>query len=428
MVKILRKNTFLGKILFYLFFFAFIFFIFPLFVVNFSGSLNVVSSKSCSEIVNEKDTGIWFSFIEWENLNGGKNEEDWKKKVDEIIEKLKSLKINNVYVHAISHSDTFYKSDLYPMSKIILKNGKSVDYDPFRIFVDKLKENKFKVHAWINPLRGMFDEDYNKKISDSYQTKKWYIAKNRKDYYMKDKSGRYWLNPANKEVRNFIKKAIEEIITKYNNIDGIHIDDYFYPAGLSERNVIDSDEEYFKKHNSKKLDIKKWRRENITELIKIFYETCSKHNKVFGVSPQGNMNNNLNNMFFDQEEIIKKGYLDYIMPQIYFGFKNKTMNFCDCVKKWEKIIKKNKPKNKKIDFYVGLAAYKCGMQNDIHAKDGRHEWKNNSDILKRQVCFLNSLKDCEGFTFFSYESFFNPKKEVEDIVKKEKENLMKILN
>ena len=428
MVKILRKNTFLGKILFYLFFFVFIFFIFPFFVVNFSGSLNVVSSKSCSEVVNKKNTGIWFSFIEWKNLNAGKNEEDWNKTIDEIIKNLQSLKINNVYVHAISHSDAFYKSDLYPMSKIISKDGKPVEYDPFRIFVDRLKEKGFKVHAWINPLRGMFDEDY-KKISDSYQTKKWYNAKNKKDYYMKDKLKRYWLNPANEEVRNLIKKAVEEIITRYNNIDGIHIDDYFYPAGLSEANVLEGDEEYFKKkHNPKKLDIKKWRRENITELIKAFYETCSKHNKVFGVSPQGNMNNNLNGMFFDQEDIIKKGYLDYIMPQIYFGFNNENMNFCDCVKKWKKLIKNNKAKDRKIDFYVGLAAYKCGMQDDVYAKKGRHEWRDNNDILKRQVCFLNDIKNCEGFTFFSYESFFNPKKEVENVVKKEKENLLKILD
>ena len=427
MVKILRRNSFLGKILFYLFFFVFIFFIFPFFVVNFSGSLNVVSSKSCSEVVNEKETGIWFSFIEWKNLNGGKNEEDWKKTIDEIIKNLQSLKINNVFVHAISHSDAFYKSDLYPMSKTILKGEKHVDYDPFRIFVDKLKEKGFKVHAWINPLRGMFDDEY-KKISDSYQTKKWYNAKNRKDYYMKDKLKRYWLNPANEEVRNFIKKAVEEIITKYNNIDGIHIDDYFYPAGLSEGKILESDEEYFKKHNTKKLDINKWRRENITELIKVFYETSSKHNKIFGISPQGNMKNNLNGMFFDQEEVIKKGYLDYIMPQIYYGFENGTMSFCDCVKQWKKLIRKNKPKNKKIDFYVGLAAYKCGMQDDVYAKKGRHEWRDNSNILKRQVCFLNEIKDCEGFTFFSYESFFNPKKEVENILKKEKENLLKVLN
>ena len=382
---------------------------------------------SIKKIFNKKNfRAIWFSFIEWKNLNGGKSEEEWKKTIDEIIKNLENFKINNVFIHAISHSDSFYKSDLYPMSNIVSKNGKFVDYDPFKIFVDKLKEKGFKIHAWINPLRGMFDDDY-KKISDSYQTKKWYNAKNRKDYYMKDKLKRYWLNPANEEVRNFTKKAVEEIINKYNNIDGVHIDDYFYPAGLSNGEMLDDDKDYFEKYGLKNLKIDNWRRENITELIKVFYETCSKHKKIFGVSPQGNMENNLNNMFFDQKKVIEEGYLDYIMPQIYFGFKNETMNFCDCVKKWEKLIKDNK-KDKNIDLYVGLAAYKCGMQDDVYAKGGRYEWRDNKDVLKRQICYLNEIENCEGFTFFSYDSFFNPKKEVEEIVEEEKKNLLQVLS
>ena len=243
---------------------------------------------------------------------------------------------------------------------------------------------------------------------------------------MIDKTGRYWLNPSNVEVRNFIKKAVEEIIKKYNNIDGIHIDDYFYPSGLSINSIISDDLKYYEKINPK-ININDWRRNSITEFIKEIYECCKSNGKIFGVSPQGNMNNNFNSMFFNQEEIIKKGYLDYIIPQIYFGFENEVNPFSSCVEQWEQLLLKNEKKDKIINFYVGLAAYKCGIQDDFFAKKGKLEWKNYNDILKRQVEFLRKIKKCGGYTFFNYNSFFYPEKDLKDAIEKEKNNFLAIL-
>ena len=155
---------------------------------------------------------------------------------------------------------------------------------------------------------------------------------------------------------------------------------------------------------------------------------CKDNNKIFGISPQGNIDNNFNTMYFDQEDVIKKGYLDYIMPQIYYGFENEVCPFNNCVEKWKQLILKNSPSNKMINFYVGLAAYKCGMQDDIFAKKGRGEWKNHSDVLKRQIEFLRTIKGCSGYTFFSYNSFFYPLDNVKKVIDDEKSKLLMLLN
>ena len=415
--------------------FIFIFLILPFFIMKvskgFMNSENKPDVKNMKINLPEKSEkelkGIWFSFIEWKKYNNGTNEKQWSKTVEEkIIPNLKSLHINNVFLHATAHSDSFYFSKLYPMSNAVSKEyGATLDYDPFKIFVEKLKENGFKVHAWLNPLRAMTDEEFSK-IPDSYQTKKWYISKDRSDYYMKDRTNRYWLNPANKCVRNFISEAVEEILNNFNQIDGIHIDDYFYPAGLDKNNVVEDDLKYYEKIKPNQ-NLQDFRRNSVTLLVKNFYDISKKHGKIFGISPQGNMENNFNDMFLDLKEIISKGYLNYVMPQIYYGFENETHDFNKSVKEWNDFILNNKEKGDKIDFYVGLAAYKCGMKEDIHAGKGKEEWNKNSDILKRQLQALNLVPNCLGYVFFSYYNFFSPSEEQKNIIEKEKQNLLQVI-
>ncbi len=433
----MKLRYFYRKSVLKIIFFISIFLIFPFFVVEAYDLLSknkIVSeqipNRETNKSQNEEFRGVWFSFLEWKKLHNGKNEEEWIKTINEnIIPNLKRLKINNVFVHATAHGDSFYSSDLYPMAQEITKEyGAFLSYNPFKDFVDILKNNGFKVHAWINPLRVMTDSEFLKikNAKKCYVTTKWYDSANRSDYYMKDATGRFWKNPANIEVLNFIKNVCEEIICKHPNIDGIHIDDYFYPSGLDSFKDSDKDVVYYNKVKPNK-DLKSWRRDSITELVKQMYCVCNSKGKLFGVSPQGNLYNNYNVMFFDQEKIIKNGYLDYIIPQIYYGFENEKCPFKNVVENWKQLILQNKPKEKKISYYVGLASYKCGLPEDVYAGKGKHEWKNNKDILKRQVDFLRSVKDCEGYVFFSYNSFFEDEKSKKVIIEEEKNNLLSVL-
>ncbi len=421
------------KIFYNLLIFVLIFLLFPIFVTKFYNILNPNSNFSYEKKAvattpqAQELRGVWFSYIEWDKFNKGKNENEWTNTVvNEIIPNLKELKVNNVYVHAVAHSDAFYISNLLPAAKEVVKEyGNELTYDPFKIFITKLKENDFKVHAWINPLRGMRNESFAK-IPDSknYFTKSSFSKQNKSDYYMKDNVGMFWLNPGNPEVLEHIKRVAEEILDKYPEVEGIHIDDYFYPSSSHDGKVLESDVSYFQKTQPASVDINNWRRGNITALVKKLYETCCSKNKIFGVSPIGNIDNNFNVMYFDTEEILRNGYLHYIIPQIFYGFENKTLSFTNCVNRWKDLILKYN----KINYYVGLAAYKCGIEKDFWAGvAGAQEWKNHGDVLKRQIETLRSIGGFGGFVFFSYESFFAPKPEQAQKILEEKSNFMPLL-
>ena len=403
--------------------------------LNFSVEKTIKATSNTENLKQEQNQelkGIWFSYLEWAKLHGGKNKQEWIKTINEqIIPNLKKFKINNVFLHAVAHLDAMYSSKILPNSNVVAKDFDApLDYDPFLVFVQLLKQNQIKVHAWINPLRAMRDGDFVK-IKDSYLSKQWFKSPNQTDYYIKDKDAIYWLNPANKKTINFVKSFVEEILTKYPEIEGIHLDDYFYPNGLHNNNVLKSDLDYYKKVNPP-LDIKTFRLNSVTQLCKNLYEVCCKHNKIFGISPQGNIKNNKDHMFFNDEEVIAKGYLHYIMPQLYYGFENQCCPFKESVQTWYNLILKNKPKDKDIKFYVGLPFHKCGRNEDFYAGTGRFEWKTKNDIIKRQIEFLKEFKACSGFVFFSYSSLCQPEiftynQASKEIAGQERNNVLQIL-
>ena len=113
-------------------------------------------------------------------------------------------------------------------------------------------------------------------------------------------------------------------------------------------------------------------------------------------------------------------YVDFIMPQIYYGFYNSTKAYVNVIKEWESLLT-----NDNIDFLVALAFYKVGIE-DKYAKEGIDEWKNNNDIIMREVILSRNLKNYKGFSLFRYDSLFNTDKYT-NTSKDELENLKKII-
>ena len=144
---------------------------------------------------------------------------------------------------------------------------------------------------------------------------------------------------------------------------------------------------------------------------------------VFGVSCQGNMSNNYNQMYADVEKwCINSGYVDYIMPQIYFGFENSTQPFATCVKNWDNLAARGN-----VPLIVGLTAAKFGAE-DVWAGAGRDEWITDRSILKRQ--FLESLEQTSygGICLFRYGCVFEPESGVRSQVEQEVYDLKSVLN
>ncbi len=325
-----------------------------------------------------------------ENENGG-TAESFKNKIDEMFDNCKQFGLNTVFVQVRPFCDSFYPSQLFPWSKNLTgESGKSVEYDPLEIMLESAKKYGLSVHAWINPFRISPDKNENHPITETIESDLICVLDN----------GIY-LNPANISAQKLILDGVREIIENYD-IDGIHIDDYFYPS--TDENIDKKEYNAYKKSGGK-LDLSQWRIENINSFVSGLYTTVKSANKDISVSisPAGNINNNYKTLFADvklwgQQE----GYCDILIPQIYFGFDNEKLTFEKALNEWAESNTLNA-----IKLVAGIGAYKS-------ADPQNNEWK-NPDIVKNQVEFVLNSPKYDGYCLFSYSSLMSIKDRLEQI-------------
>lgn len=351
---------------------------------------------------------VWISYNELSmSEQGGGTEESFRQKVCGMLNTVSSLGLNTVIVHARAFSDAFYRSELFPFSKYLTgEEGKDPGYDPLKIMVEEAHSRSLEIHAWINPYRVSYDTDFAK-LSDLNPAKKWHNEKREKDTRLiLCESGIYY-NPADSEAQKLIIDGIREIVENYE-IDGIHYDDYFYPATAPEIDAV-SYQQY--RDTGGKYELADWRRENVNNFVSGVYsavKACDPSVQV-GISPSANQDYNYNKMYADTALWAgNSGYCDYIMPQVYYGFDNETLPFERTVVQWEKLCESGK-----VKLYFGLAFYKCGEVDTYasaseEAGSARYEWQRSSDIIARQIRTIRSLPHYGGYALFSYASVSSP--------------------
>lgn len=351
----------------------------------------------------EKQIGMWFTYMDYQSILKGKSEEEFTKSVISSFTNAKNLGVNTLFVSTRAFNDCYYNSKIFPKGEYY--DG---EYDPLEIVINEAHKLGLSVHAWVNPFRCQTDEQI-KKIDDSFQIKKWYNDKEKNGTYIVRIEEKWYLNPAYPEVRDYVADGVKEIALNYD-ADGIHIDDYFYPTSDKE-----FDATAFSKSENTNLD--QWRIDNINEVVSSIYNTVKSVNPdmLFGISPQGNIDLNYSSQYADVKTWISEtGYCDYIVPQIYFGFKNENCPFKETVDKW---INLNNCEDVKL--VIGLCTYKIGNE-DEWAGSGKNEWIEDSGIISQQVEYVaqNDL----SFAIYSYASTFSNR------ITEEKETLLKTIN
>lgn len=362
-----------------------------------------------TSIKKEEETrAIFVSYIELNKYIKGNDYEISKRNIRKIIKNIKRLKCNTIILQVRSASDAIYKSNIYPMSLNIVNTEYDDYYDVLDYFIKESHKSNVKVIAWINPyrIRTTCDKTTITEKNPAYKyldTDIVYI--NNGIYY----------NPSKQETEDLIVKGVEEVLNY--DVDGILFDDYFYP----DNNIDKKDyEEYIK--NNEFIEEKNYRLNIVNKMIKRVYKTCKNKNIKFGISPDGNIDNNYNKNYADVKSWLKSNeYIDFIMPQIYYGFYNSTRDYIKVTKEWENLIE-----NKNIELYIALAFYKVGME-DKYAKSGFNEWIDNDNIIMREILLSRNLKNYKGFSLFRYENIFNEEIYTKTSIK-EIENLKKILN
>lgn len=355
-----------------------------------------MNKKEDNNIINnfEEDRYVFISYIDYSYLKG-KDENILKEEINKMVLNIKENNFNGIILQVRAFSDAIYYSKIFSPSLHIVNNeDDKLNLDLLDYFIKKSHENNIKLIAWINPYRIRSNNDISS-ISGNNIVNKYLNTSS-----VEVKNGIYF-NPAKDEVLDLIIKGVLEIVKNYD-VDGILYDDYFYPS-----KTCDLNDYKLYKLNGGLNSLEDFRRDNINKLIRKTYEKIKEVNSdvLFGISPSGNMNNNYNAEYLDINYLIENKIVDFIMPQIYYGFDNTNLPFVNTVNSWSNLVK-----DTNIKFYVALALYKSGLE-DKYAKTGINEWINNNDIISKQIIVSRNTYNYEGFSIFRYDYLFNSKKD-----------------
>ena len=334
---------------------------------------NKVGNQSSPSYIDEKAesgdllVGVWIPYM---SLQADGTENGFKTNFDEKLCAAVNVGANAVFVHVRSFADSMYPSSIEPWSHILTgTQGKDPGFDPLEYMLQRTHEAGLAFHAWINPLRistGVTPE----KLSEN----SFYVRNREKNphFFMEYEGGIYY-NPAVSDVRERIADVTAEIAERYD-VDGIHFDDYFYPAAVE---ALDSSA--YKAYTDRvavPLSLEDWRTANINTLISTVYQKIKRTDAqvVFGISPQGNLENNKRICADVYTWCAQNGYIDYICPQLYYSFANSTLPFENALQTWTEM-----PRAEGVDLYIGLAVYKAGTDAD----DGT--WLNSDRNIAKQI-------------------------------------------
>ena len=240
---------------------------------------------------------VWVPYLSLDQSKIGQGQEAFQKAFDEIVSQAKEYGLNTLIVHVRPFGDAMYPSEIYPWSHLLTgTQGGDPGFDPLEYMVRKTHEAGMQFHAWLNPLRIQSKGTPSILAPDHLYTQwkggqriltmttGWWISE----------EGKYF-NPAYPEVRERIIEGIREIVENYP-VDAIHFDDYFYPTSDGA-----FDEKAYQAYTESvgegvPLTLPQWRIANINTLVSGVYSAIKSINPQvqFGISPQGNITNDLN--------------------------------------------------------------------------------------------------------------------------------------
>jgi uncharacterized lipoprotein YddW (UPF0748 family) len=375
------------------------------------------SEKTESFEPPDETRGVWISYLEFLEMPNDISKSEFTNLIEKMFGKIAGFGLNTVYVQVRPFGDALYKSEIFPWSYVLTgQEGISPGFDPLLIMCSEAKKQNLRIEAWLNPYR-IRAAGSTKPISSKNPAVD--MLKSGSDAVIEFQSGTYY-NPASRTARDLITSGVLEILNNYE-VDGIHFDDYFYPTTLAQ-----FDSSYYKKYlnDGGRMNLADWRRENVNALIRQVYSAVKKFSSKieFGISPQARFDNNYDVQYADIEKWVKNtGYIDYICPQIYFGFKHQTYPYGALMEQWVTLTDSTD-----VRLIVGLASYKCGT-TDQGAKSGSNEWVNSNKMMKEMVQAARKKNSYGGFILYRYNFMFEPEASLSRHIANERNNLAGIL-
>lgn len=317
---------------------------------------------------------VWISYQDLSQLSYTSKKE-FQKDFKKILNTVKPYKTNTLIVQVRAFSDALYPSKLFPLSQVIT-HLQSLSFDPLKEMITMTHDEGLLFEAWINPYR----ISLNQRTYEQFLSSPKVSWLKQKDQVIQYHDYSCIFNPASSMARSYIVDGVKEVVKNYD-VDGIHFDDYFYVDGTHGKTTLEQRQDY------------------VNILISDVYYAIKniKQDVTFGISPQGNYENCITDGADIDTWLQEEGYVDYIMPQIYwsnqYGQNGTEEKFSECAKKFSQL-----KRHPHVKIYAGLAMYKTGKK--LEDDQG---WSLSSDNLSKQVQIL-SEKGYDGYSLFGYSS------------------------
>jgi len=274
--------------------------------------------------------GVWLS-----TLDDARFAEDLSKKsVDGIkehwlavLDAAAQVNVNAVFFQVRPCADAFYAGALEPWSRHLRgEQGKAPEdgFDPLRFMIDACHARGLQLHAWFNPFRVTYEEGDEKRLANDhnyFNHPEWFVKYGKSVYY----------DPGVPACRDWTVKVVLDVVSRYD-VDGVHIDDYFYPYFIKDKSgriVPFPDEKSFATYGAGFTDVNAWRDDNSDRLVEELARRLRevKPDVVFGVAPFNDHGYCLKHLHCDTLKWAKRGWIDYLVPQLYYGERSRRQTF-----------------------------------------------------------------------------------------------------
>ena len=274
--------------------------------------------------------GAWVASVfnlDWPSKPGLSAGEQ-KAQLRALLDRAADLKLNAILLQVRPASDALYASKIEPWSQFLSgAQGVSPGYDPLAYAISEAHARGLELHAWINPFRAATSADASLAAN--------HVAREHPEWTRRY-AGQLWLDPGEPAVRDYVISVMIDIARRYE-VDGIHIDDYFYPYPKGGASF--PDDATFAKYGGGK-DRGDWRRDNINRFVETMYSRVksTRPSAKIGISPFGIWRpgvpatieaqlDSYAQLFADSRKWLAEGWCDYLAPQLYWTIAPSKQSF-----------------------------------------------------------------------------------------------------
>lgn len=286
--------------------------------------------------------GVWVATvdnIDWPSRRDLTTEQQ-KAELIRIFDRARSVGLNAVFLQVRPAADAIYPASGSPWSEYLTGTaGKPPDepYDPLAFAITAAHERGLQLHAWFNPFRA-------RHASAKSPPAPAHVAARRPDL-VRTYGAQLWLDPGEADAQREVIAAICDVVRRYD-VDGVHMDDYFYP--YPEGQVPFPDDATWVRYREQggRLGRDDWRRDNINRFVRTLYASVRaiRRDVAVGISPFGIWRprhprqiqgfDAYAKLYADSRLWLRRGWVDYLAPQLYWPIDRREQSFTALLRWW----------------------------------------------------------------------------------------------